>query len=158
LAVQELIQPIRNLSKLSELKNDQLLEIAEKAGKYFSEKKDLRDKNVVDVTSTKIRKFQSQIVQCFYRSKIDSSFDPSDIKLLKYHLAYAAAREAGNRKFLDFKNFFDAALDKIRDKADIDRLRQLYDATLSYHAFFAAHPEKNEGVGMTERGPNRYGR
>lgn len=152
MAITELIQPIRALSKLSELGNDKLLEIAEKAGSQFRQ---------LDVTSSKIRKFQSQIVQVFHRSKTDASFDPSDVKLLKYHLAYAAAREMrdGRSSFTDFKDFFDAALDKVKDKADIDRLRQLYDATLSYHAYSNEKAKlENQPNRMTGRGPNRYGR
>ena len=152
MAVQELIQPIRNLSKLSELKNDQLLEIAEKAGDKFKQ---------IDITSSKIRKFQSQIVQLFHRSKTDPAFDPSAVRLLKYHLAYAAAREMkdGRSWFLDFKDFFDAALDKVKDQQDIDKLRHLYDATLSYHAYAKekANLENRENR-MQGRGLNRYGR
>jgi CRISPR type III-A-associated protein Csm2 len=152
LAITELTQPIRALSKLSELGNDKLLEIAEKAGTQFRQ---------LDVTSSKIRKFQSQIVQVFHRSKIDASFDPSAVRLLKYHLAYAAAREMrdGRGHFMDFKDFFDAALDKVKDKADIDRLRQLYDATLSYHYFAKEKANlENRETRAQGRGPNRYAR
>ena len=99
---------IAALTALRNLQPEDLVSIAEKAGRFFSDNR---------IKTTQIRRIH-------------------EIRLLKYHLAYAAGRE---RNMLSFAEFFSPALDRVTDLDDLERFRQLFDAVLAYHKFFGSN-------------------
>lgn len=98
-----------------------LVEIAAKAGKAFAGA----------VKTSQIRKFHGHLVRFVTRVRTRHE-DVAEVQLLKYHLAYAAGRDF---KLRDFTAFFTAALDRVQSREDLERFKQLYDATLAYHKF-----------------------
>jgi CRISPR-associated protein Csm2 len=83
------------------------------------------------VKTAQIRKFHGHLVRFVIRVRTRHE-DVAEVQLLKYHLAYAAGRDS---KLKDFAAFFTAALDRVKSREDLERFKQLYDATLAYHKF-----------------------
>lgn len=128
----EYIQEIKRLGSLQELTAERLVQITRSLGKVFAEKK---------VTATQIYKFHEHIVRLVTNVSA-GRVEPSEVKILSYHLSYAAAK-VNNRDqreaMKELASFFDAALEKVGSVRDIARLRQVSEAVVAYHKFFGGH-------------------
>jgi CRISPR-associated protein Csm2 len=92
----------------------------------------------VRVSANQIRKFHEHIVR--YATSVEAKrAEVRNVKLLSYHLAYAAARIRKNEErelMKELAEFLDVALDKVKTMQDLARLRQLSEAIVAYHKFF----------------------
>ena len=123
------INEIRGLASLQELTAEKLVQITRFRGKGFAEKR---------VPATQIYKFHEHIVRLATNVSA-SRVDPSEAKILSYHLSYAAARISNRDQreaMKELASFFDAALEKVGTARDIVRLRQISEAIVAYHKFF----------------------
>jgi CRISPR-associated protein Csm2 len=118
---------IARLAALNELEAETLVKIAEKAGKSFSESR---------IKTTQIRRIHEHIIRQLTRARTMKGETAKEIRLLKYHLVYAAGRERTMKPFADF---FNPILDKVHEMKDLERFRQLFDAVLAYHKFFESN-------------------
>ncbi|NLO58531.1 MAG: type III-A CRISPR-associated protein Csm2 [Synergistaceae bacterium] len=118
---------ITGLTSLQHLQPEDLVAIAEKAGKFFSENR---------IKTTQIRRIHEHVIRQVTRARTNKGESAKEIRLLKYHLAYAAGRERNMRPFSDF---FSPVLDKVTGMEDLERFRQLFDAVLAYHKFYGSN-------------------
>lgn len=100
---------------------------AEKAEQSFSENR---------IKTTQIRRIHEHIIRKLTRARTRKGASAKEIRLLKYHLVYAAGRERIMKPFADF---FNPILDKVYEMKDLERFRQLFDAVLAYHKFFESN-------------------
>jgi CRISPR-associated protein Csm2 len=123
------IKEIRGLASLQELTAEKLVQITRSLGKWFADKR---------VPATQIYKFHEHIVRLATNVSA-GRVEPSEVRILSYHLSYAAAR-INNRDqreaMKELASFFDAALEKVGSARDIARLRQISEAVVAYHKFF----------------------
>ncbi len=118
---------IAALPALQNLQPEDLVSIAEKAGRFFSDNR---------IKTTQIRRIHEHVIRQVTRARTNKGESAKEIRLLKYHLAYAAGRE---RNMQSFAEFFSPALDRVTDLDDLERFRQLFDAVLAYHKFFGSN-------------------
>ena len=118
---------IADLPSLKDLQPGDLVSIAEKTGKVFAENR---------IKTTQIRKIHEHIIRQVSRARTNSEESPKEIRLLKYHLAYATVRDRNMKLFSDF---FSPVLDKVSEIEDLERFRRFFDAVLAYHKFFGSN-------------------
>ncbi|MFA5622210.1 MAG: type III-A CRISPR-associated protein Csm2 [Thermovirgaceae bacterium] len=128
-SIQGYIQRIKSLPSLQELTAEKLVEMTRSLGKRFAEKK---------VPASQIYKFHEHIIRLATNVSA-GRVEPSEAKILSYHLSYAAARITNvdqRNAMKELASFFDAALEKTGTAGDIVRLRQISEAVVAYHKFF----------------------
>ena len=119
---------LKDLENLGDLDGHELVAMARAIGQ----------KIVRSVSASQIYKFHEHIVR--YATNVEAKrAEVRNVKLLSYHLAYAAARirkteERNSMK--ELAEFLDVALDKVKTMQDLARLRQLSEAIVAYHKFF----------------------
>lgn len=118
---------ITDLPSLKDLEPEDLVSIAEKAGKAFADNR---------IKTTQIRRIHEHVIRQLLRARANAEESPKEIRLLKYHLAYAAGRD---RNMGLFSDFFSPVLDKVSDIEDLERFRRFFDAVLAYHKFSGSY-------------------
>ena len=126
--IQGIIQGIKNLASLQELTAEKLVEVTRSLGQQFAS----------SVNATQIYKFHEHIIRLATNVSA-GRVEPSEAKILSYHLSYAAARITNvdqRNAMKELASFFDAALEKTGTARDIVRLRQISEAVVANHKFF----------------------
>ena len=121
---QEIVKLItsRDIASLSDYPIRQLVEHAQAFGPELKQQR---------LETNQIRKFLDAINQL--KSKLvnnDFSAIETEVVLLKPKLAYAAARQRAVKPLNDVMS---AAIDKVRNKEDFERLVQLIESIIAYH-------------------------
>ena len=81
----------------------------------------------VSVTTTQLRNIYNEIV------KIESI---GDLKLIRPHLAYVAARQEKD-KAKEFMTFIDLLIQKVNTNDELDSFKKTMEAIVAYHKFYA---------------------
>lgn len=128
---------VSKLKKLEQLDGHKLVAIGRGVGEEIAN----------SVSSSQLYKFHEHIVRFAVKmeakktkneKKERESTSTKDVKLLSYHLVYAAARikkRAEKEKMKELASFMDTALDKVETRKDLARLRQLSEAIVAFHKF-----------------------
>lgn len=126
-AQEDHIQFIRRLEKLEQLDADRIILIGETFGQAAGRV----------LPTRKLRKIHGQIVLHVTRSRSGRT-KPSEIRLIKYHLAYAEGRGSNWEQPLlkSLRALLGAAADKVTDMSDLDRLRQLSESLIAFHRYY----------------------
>ena len=119
-------EALSKLNRFQDLAPDALVDLAEKAGRG------LNDSNS-RINKSQIRKFHGHLVKQLLRARVKGDEAAREIRLLEYHLIYAVSRE---KKMKDFAELFFFFLRKVNSLVDLERLKQFFDATLAYHAYY----------------------
>lgn len=128
-ATQDTQKHIREeLGRLAEWDAADLVKRADEIGNELSRR----------MTTTKIRGFLDEVnrIDAEHKGK-KSSFDSSQVILLKPLLAYAAGRERGEERRIltDFADLFSAAADKVNNAEDFKRFVDFTRAVVAYHRY-----------------------
>lgn len=123
------IDEINKLQKLEELQASRLVEIA----------RPLANSLIGIIKSNRqIRRFHEYIVR-FATDFAAGRVKIGEIKLLNYHMVYAAARvdkKDVKEAMKKLAAFFDAMLKKTNTPGDLKKLRQMSEAIVAYHKLF----------------------
>lgn len=133
--VQEIIQKIRNLKSLSQLRMDEMIKYAEDLAKSFV---------TLRITSSQLRKFHGYFIKIWSKYSANKSVYKKDegkfkeeilseITFVKTYLAYQAARD---QKLGSFRDVLDLAIDKINDQKGFEMFRKFYDAIIAYFRYY----------------------
>ncbi len=123
--VNELKQKVMKYSNLEDLPAEDLIEIAEKMGKYLKEK---------DLKTTQIRKFLDSVRKIDYQFNIGKSFNKEKVILLKPKLAYTAGREAKVKPLMEV---LDPAITASSSSYEsFKKLIALIEGIIAYHRYF----------------------
>ena len=103
------------------------LDLIEDFGKYIAGKSGGRGKSI---STSQIRIAYGEI------SRLKMQFDETDIMMLRPKIAYAAAREGGD-KYQDLKKVLSIGIDKVSNSNDkksaFNNLASMFEAMLAYH-------------------------
>jgi CRISPR-associated protein Csm2 len=122
-------EKLKRLKDLAELTGEELVNIGSAIGKGTSRS---------NVSITQLRKFHEHIVRYAINYEAGRT-EISNISFLKYHLAYALARVKDKKIYnvlKELKFIYDEAIDRVKTKEDLKRLRQLSEAIVAYHKFY----------------------
>ncbi|MBL3592490.1 MAG: type III-A CRISPR-associated protein Csm2 [Synergistaceae bacterium] len=119
-------QHIKGLNKLADLSAERIISIGQNFGREAAR----------TLATRKLRKIHGQIVLHVTRARSGKS-SPAEVQLIKYHLAYAVGR-CGNREkdlFRPLAGLLGAASEKVKDRDDLERLRQLSESLIAFHRY-----------------------
>lgn len=117
---------IKTINKNKELRNYPIRELVKDAEAFGSYLKQQRlETNQVRKFLDAINRLKSDLADTGDFSKIET-----DVVLLKPKLAYAAARQKSAKPLSDVMS---AAIDKVYNKEDFERLVQLIESIIAYH-------------------------
>ncbi len=123
-------QHIKGLNKLADLSAERIISIGEKFGEKANQ----------ILATRKLRKIHGQIVLHVTRARSGKS-SPAEVQLIKYHLAYAVGR-CKSHKQKEEENYLSslgkllgAASEKVKDRDDLERLRQLSESLIAFHRY-----------------------
>jgi CRISPR-associated protein Csm2 len=118
----------RELSDLSKVSGEKIVEIAEKAGKKLAASRP----EGIDLKINQIRRFLDEVRQIETGLKT-GKFDPDRIILLRPKLAYAAGREV---KVFPLMNVIDPAIKSAAQSPEnFNKLLRLIESIVAYHRY-----------------------
>lgn len=123
-------QHIKGLNKLADLSAERIISIGQHFGREASE----------TLATGKLRKIHGQIVLHVTRTRSGKS-SPTEVQLIKYHLAYAVGRCKSHKQkeeenyLSSLEKLLGAASEKVKDRDDLERLRQLSESLIAFHRY-----------------------
>lgn len=109
---------------LNNLSADELVNIANKMGKYLKD---------IDLKTTQVRRFLDSVRKIDVQSNKGKNFNVDLVILLKPKLAYAAGRE--QRKIMPLMQVLEPAITATKTYDDFKRLIALVEGIIAYHRF-----------------------
>ncbi|MCU0542583.1 MAG: type III-A CRISPR-associated protein Csm2 [Oscillatoriaceae cyanobacterium Prado104] len=128
--VNNMVKTIDGLSGLKEYKIRTLVEDTEKLGKYLFDKK--LKTNQIRKFLDAVKRFKGQ--QAANKEMFEANKD--ELHILRYQLAYAAARQQNNKDpgpVEPFKKVLEVAIKKVTNLEDFNRFVQLVESIVAYH-------------------------
>jgi CRISPR-associated protein Csm2 len=122
----------KELSDLSKVNAEKIVDIAEKAGKYLASKK---AGGIDSLKINQIRRFLDEIrkIEAFLK-KDKNNFDSDRVILLRPKLAYAAGRV---EEVIPLMNILDPAIKSATTSAEnFKKLLRLVEGIIAYHRYF----------------------
>lgn len=127
--MQEAIRHVESLGNLEEWDVKDLVGRAQNIGNELSRR---------NMTTSQIRNFLDQVNRIWAETRA-GNFDDSEVILLKPQLAYSAGRESNREKQEVLKTFaglFSAAVDRVHNREDFEKFKDLTQAVVAYHRFY----------------------